>query len=216
MTGRVLLGGVVVCAFPLVFTGCFGDETPKKVRDDASRVTKIQDLEDKIRTQGEMLSMKDAQLAEQAQELRQLRKSPTPAPLSELVHVEKIEIDRLSGGYDENRDGKPDGIRVYMRPIDQFGGRLRAAGDIHVKLLDLTAPENGQLVGEARWSNAELKDLWYGALMSSEHYTLSVPWRNSASPPLGKTITVLVTFKDLLTQRTFDAQRAVDVLPLTP
>lgn len=200
----------------LLLSGCFGDETPEAVRESSERVTRIQELEDKIRAQGELLSMKDARLAEQAQDLRQLRKSPSSTPIDELVHVEKIEIDRLSGGYDDNRDGRPDGIRVYLRPIDQFGGRLRAAGRIHVKLLDLAAPLEKQLVGEAKWDNRDLAELWFGALMSSEHYTLSVPWHMPDSPPLGRTITVLVTFHDLLTQRTFDAQRTVDVLPLTP
>lgn len=179
-------------------------------------MTRIQDLEDKIRSQGELISMKDAQLAEQAQELRRLRRTPGPASIDELVHVERIEIDRLSGGYDENRDGRPDGIRVYVRPIDQFGGRLRAAGRIHIKLLDLSATTEKQLVGEAKWDNAALADLWYGALLSSEHFTLSVPWRHPQAPPLGKSITVLVSFTDLLSNRVFDAQRVVDVLPLNP
>ena len=196
--------------------GCFGGDTPKEVQQDSRRVTRIQDLEDKIRSQGELITMKDAQLAEQAQELRRLRKSPGSASIDELVHVERIEIDRLSGGYDENRDGRPDGIRVYVRPLDQFGGRLRAAGQFHIKLLDLSAPPANQLIGEAKWENKDLAELWYGALLSSEHYTLSVPWRNPGSPPVGKSITILVTFTDLLSNRSFDAQRAVDVLPLNP
>lgn len=214
--GRRVASGMVLCALTLMVVGCFGGDTPEEVRESSERVTRIQELEDKIRTQGELLSMKDAQLADQAQELRGLRKTPSSAPLEELIHVERIEVDRLSGGYDDNKDGRPDGIRVYLRPYDQFGGYLRAAGRIHVKLLDLTAPTQDQLVGEAKWDNRELADLWYGALMSSSHYTLSVPWRNPASPPIGKTITVLVTFTDMLSNRTFDAQRAIDVIPLTP
>jgi hypothetical protein len=204
------------CALVLLQMACSGGDTPVEVRQDSQRLTRIQDLEDKIRSQGELITMKDAQLADQAQELRRLRKSPTSASLDDLVHVEKIEIDQLSGGYDENRDGQPEGIRVYLRPIDQFGGRLRAAGRIHIKLLDLAAPAQKQLVGEAKWENQDLADLWYGALLSSEHYTLSVPWRNPAAPPIGKSLTILVTFTDLLTNRAFDAQRSVDVLPLTP
>ena len=200
----------------MLATGCLGEETPEKVRESSERLTRIQDLEDKIRTQGELLSMKDAQLADQAQELRRLRKAPSGAPLESLVHVERIEIDRLSGGFDDDKDGRPDGIRIYLRPYDQFGGYLRAAGRVHVKLLDLNAPVQNQLVGEAKWENSELTDLWYGALLSSSHYTLTVPWRNPQSPPVGRTITALVTFTELLSNRVFDDQRAIDVLPLTP
>ncbi|MCB9855076.1 MAG: hypothetical protein H6818_05255 [Phycisphaerales bacterium] len=213
---RGIAGALSLCALGLLVAGCFGGDTPEEVRESSERVTRIQELEDKIRTQGELLSMKDAQLADQAQELRRLRKTPSSAPLDQLIHVEKIEIDRLSGGYDENRDGRPDGIRIYLRPYDQFGGYLRASGRIHVKLLDLSAPAQNQLVGEAKWDNSELADLWYGALLSSSHYTLSVPWRNPQSPPIGKTITALVTFTDMLSNRVFDAQRAIDVIPLSP
>lgn len=211
--GRSAFSLALLCALSAIVAGC--GETPKEVQQSSERVTRIQELEDKVRAQGEMLAMKDAQLSQQAQELRRLRKTPSSVPIEDLVHVEKIEIDRLTGGYDENRDGKPDGIRVYLRPIDQYGDYIRAAGRIHVKLLDLTASQENQVVGESNWRNKDLKDLWYGALMS-QHYTLTIPWRNPESPPLGKTITVLVTFNDLLTKRSFDAQRAVNVLPLTP
>jgi len=200
----------------LAHPGCGGGDTPDAVKESSERVTRISDLEDKVRTQGELLSMKDAELARQAQELRDLRKAPSGASLDDLIHVEKIEIDRLSGGYDDDKDGHPDGIRIYLRPYDQFGGYLRAAGRIHVRLVDLSAPPEKQLVGEAIWENDDLKDLWYGALMSSSHYTLSVPWKTPQTPPIGRTITAIATFTDMLSNRAFDTQRAIDVTPMTP
>jgi len=195
----------------LTFSGC-GD-TPAEVRESSQRLTRIQQLEDKVRAQGEMISMKDAELQRQSGELRRLRALPRDLSIDELVHAERIEIDRLSGGYDDNRDGRPDGLRVYFRPIDQFGGGLRATGRAHVKLLDLMAPQERQIVGEARYDAKQLAQTWFSALLTAPHYTLTVPWANPTAPPTGKTITVLVTFNDVLAGRSFDAQRAVEVVP---
>jgi hypothetical protein len=203
----------VLVACLVILAGCGGD-TPPEIVESSERLTKIQQLEDKVRAQGEVITMKDAELQRQADELRRSRSTPGDIPVEQLVHAEKIQIDRLSGGYDENRDGQPDGIRVYFRPIDQFGGGLRATGRAHVKLLDLTAPQAKQIVGEAQYDAKQLEETWFGALLSAPHYTLTVPWKNPPTPPTGKTITVLVTFNDLLTGRSFDAQRAVEVIPL--
>lgn len=157
--------------------------------------------------------MKDAQLLRQAEEIRTLRERPTQIPLDDLIHVEKVDIDTLSGGYDDNRDGRPDGIRVYLRMYDQFKGRTRATGSIEVRLLDLSQPAERQLVGQIKLNKGQLNECWFGALFSSEHYTISVPWKDARNPPISQPITVLVSFSDLLSGSTFDAQRVVKIVP---
>jgi|GEM_PF-2019777 len=197
-----------------VFTlhGCGGD-TPPEVVEDAGRLSTIQELQDKVQAQQQQLLMKDAQLKRQAVEIRELRARPTQIPLDDLVHLEKVDIDTLSGGYDENRDGRPDGIRVYLRLYDQFNGRMRATGAVEVRLLDLSQPAERQVVGQVKLDKDQLNDCWYGALLSSEHYTISVPWKDASNSPLSQPITVLVSFSDLLSGRTYDAQRVVNVVP---
>ena len=204
----------------LLFAACFvftlggcGGDTPPEVVESAERLSTIQELQDKVQAQQQQLLMKEAQLKRQAVEIRELRARPTEIPLDDLIHVEKVGIDSLSGGYDDDRDGRPDGIRVYLRLYNQFNGKMRATGKAEVRLLDLSQPAERQVVGQITLDKDELNKCWYGALLSSEHYTISVPWKDASNPPLTQPITVLVSFSDLLSGRTFDAQRVVKVVP---
>lgn len=128
--------------------------------------------------------------------------------LKRVFYPEKIEIDRLTGGFDN--DGQPgdDGVVVYLRPIDRFGDVVKVPGDITIQLYDLAAPENRQFVGEYRVPVDRAGELWHGKLMTN-HYTIKCPWPKS--PPENSTITVRVVFVDYLTKRVVSAQSTCNV-----
>lgn len=129
--------------------------------------------------------------------------------LRRLIYPVKIEIDRHSGGYDE--DGRPgdDGIIVYVRPIDADGHVIKAAGDIYVQLWDLADTAAQGPIGEYVLDVDHARQAWYGRLMT-HHFKVKCPWRNGI-PPKHPELTVRVQFVDYLTGQTLRAQRVVTV-----
>lgn len=121
----------------------------------------------------------------------------------------KIQIERLSGGY--NDDGVPgdDGVVVYIRPIDGDGDVLKATGDIQIQLWDLAGTTDELLVGEYILDAEHALGRWYGKLMT-HHYTVKCPWRSE--PPAHNEITIRVLFTDYLTGRVLSDQRVCRIV----
>lgn len=202
-SGRVagaacLLAGLVI--------GC-------NTRPDA-RITRIQELEDKLAAQGRSLAEKDATLAQQAAEIQRLHGMDDRARFDRLVRVDRIDLDRLSGAYDENNDGAPDGIVLYLRLYDAENDVLKAAGSVRVALYDLSLPEGQQSLARVDYSAEELKQLWFGRFMTS-HYTLRLPFGSQCRRPTGQSVTAVVLFTDLLTGRAFEIQKVLSSLAVT-
>lgn len=197
---RLHLAGAI--AFGLALTG-FGCIT----RPD-THIAQIQELEDKLAAQGRSLAEKDATLAEQASEIQRLRGMDDRARYDRLVRVDRIDLDRLSGAYDDNHDGAPDGIVLYLRLYDAENDILKAAGSLRVSLYDLSLTEGQQSLARVDYSADELKPLWFGRFMTS-HYTVRLPFGSQCRKPAGQTITAVVVFTDLLTGRSFEVQKAL-------
>lgn len=125
-----------------------------------------------------------------------------------LFVPDRIVLDSLSGGIDE--DGKPgdEAVVVYVKPVDRFGDAIKAAGEIHVQLFDLANPPEQSLVGELRMPVAKAAEYWYGQFLTS-HYTLKCPWK--AAFPTHDEITIRVTFVNLFPPRVLTAQTVAHV-----
>lgn len=173
-------------------------------------IAQIQSLEDKSREQARQIAAKDAELENQQKVIQELRGLEGPRRLENLVRVGSIQIERLSGGYDDDGDGTHEGFVVYLRMQDQDGDVIKAAGSARVQLFDLSPEGAGQIVGQAQLEPDALRQSWYGKLMTS-HYTIKVPWTDGKHPG-NKSITAVVNFTELLTGRTFEAQHAAAVL----
>ncbi|MBX3395817.1 MAG: hypothetical protein KF841_10660 [Phycisphaerae bacterium] len=199
---------------------------------DADRINEIQRLNDENQRLKTELAQKNDQLAEQAATIATLRGLEGDRSLDRVVHVAGIRIDRLSGGYDDNRDGIDDGVVVYVLPVDQFGGPMRASGSAGVTILNLTQANKPSVILDRNFSVDELGQMWYGTFLSS-HYTIKLPWESGGSDaavdrvtpagqrgassgvsparPPAREITVVVTFTDLLTGSVHTAQQVVKV-----
>jgi hypothetical protein len=173
------------------------------------RIAEVQQLEDRIEQQGRAIAQKDEQLAAQAKRIQELQNLSGERAIESLVHVDKIEIERLSGGYDDNHDGIDEGVVVYLRILDKEGDAIKAAGGAKVQILDLSQPEGARTVAEVSLDAAALRPMWFGRLMTY-HYTIKVPWP-SGSRPAAKSLTARVEFTELLSARTFEAQAAVEL-----
>lgn len=174
-----------------------------------SPITEMQQLEDKVRAQSAELARKNEELASQAETIRELRGFSGDRSIDQFVHVSRIEIERLSGGYDDDRDEVDEGVVAYLRLYDSDGDIIKASGSAILEAYDLAAPEGQQLVAKIAVDVAAMRSLWYGKFMTS-HYTLKAPWLPDRAPRHGS-ITIVARFADLLSGEVFEAQRVANV-----
>lgn len=127
--------------------------------------------------------------------------------LAYFYYPEKLQIDSLSGGFNDDKQGGDDGVAVYLRPIDRDGDVVKVAGTIRVQLFDLANPPDRNFLGEVTVPVEKSREFWYGKLMT-QHYTVKVPF---AYPPGHEEVTVRATFVNLFPQRVVTAQQVVKV-----
>ncbi len=174
-------------------------------------LAKTQQLEDEKADLQRRLALKDEQIQAQTQTIDNLRKYPGDLKIPDLIHVDRIELERLSGGYDQDRDGIDDGVQIHLRMYDQDGYAIRSVGEVEIKFFDLANPEDEQSLGGVALSRTELRQLWLGRFLTS-HYTIQIPWSDKVRRPNHRELTVTLTFTDALSGRTLSVQAVVPVL----
>jgi hypothetical protein len=163
-----------------------------------------QQAQSDIQRDNDQLRKDNRELSDQVETLRRLG----PDCLEKLFHVATIELGRHTGGVD--LDGRPghDAIKVYLDPLDRQGSVIKAAGEVIIRLFDLAAPAEKNLIGEYAWNVEEMGKEWSGGF-GVYRFSFVCPWK--AGPPAHEEITVRVEFVDYLTGRRFTAQKACKV-----
>lgn len=174
-----------------------------------SRITQIQQLEDRIESQNRELIQQKSQIAEQARQIQTLQGLSETDRLARLVHVNKIRLQSLSGGYDDDRDGIDDGAVAYLQLLDGQGDVIKAAGSVAMEVYDLAAPDSQRQVLIHQLGPEELAATWFGRFMTS-HYSIKAPWP-SGRIPAHESLTIVVRFTELLTGESFEVQQPVKV-----
>ncbi len=194
----VLLGSVGLCF--VAGSGC-ADQT-------ADKLIRCQNETIQLKTENDRLNKKlaDARqmIDQQQQQIKNLEKLG-PARIKDLTHVDHIELDRLTGGYEENGCGYDSGVRVYIRPIDDSGHTIKAAGTVQIRLFELD--HEPKLLGQCRLNAEALKKTWIGRLWTN-HYTIKCPFEKK---PTSSNITVYVEYVELLTGKPFVTQQLIQV-----
>lgn len=166
------------------------------------QLVECQESNRKIETQ---LADQQASISSLQEQVAALRKSG--APFDDLVVPVKIELDRLSGGYDKDGKAGDEGIVLYIRPMDSDGSVLKVAGTIRVTLFDLQNPPERHTLGVYDFDAQQTRSLWFGRLMTN-HFTVRCPFPRV---PEHDRITAEVAFTDLLTGRLLRAQEAYTI-----
>jgi hypothetical protein len=192
----------LVCAGLLLAGGCFDPD--QALQSEHER----RNFEERIGRLEKDLVARDDVIRRQARQIQVLQGFDNEERLAQVPHAVRIEIDPLTGGYDEDRRPGDDGVVVYLRPYDADHDVVKAGGSVRVQVLDLAAPTGAQLLSETVVDAANLRKTWYGKFLTS-HYTIRCPWR--AGPPLRPAVTVRVEFLDLLSGHTFEQVRQVNV-----
>jgi len=162
----------------------------------------------------EAVEAKDHKLAAQQAAIQELHKrlaeatAITEEDLKKIFYPERLVIDTLSGGY--NDDGQPgdDGVVVYLKPVDRDGDTLKVVGDIRIELYDLASPPGENRIGVYEVRADDVHQLWYGKFLTY-HYTVKCPWQSG--PPRHRELTIRAMFVDYLTQRVITAQTTCNV-----
>ncbi len=130
----------------------------------------------------------------------------SPEKLKQLTHVGTVQLGRLTAGYSAKHTPYPDGIAVYIEPYDTDGHIIKAAGSVRIRLFELQA-EPPRLIGELTLGPKEVEKAWIGRFWTN-HYSFRVPFQKT---PTSRHITVQTEFTELLTGKTFVAERLVDI-----
>ena len=130
-----------------------------------------------------------------------------PDRLKKLYHPTTLKLGPYTGGTD--LDGQPghDGVKVYLRPIDQRGDTLKVAGTVTIQLYDLAATDR-KLVGQYEFDVDEVSKAFSGGFMAY-HFTFTCPWK--PAPPKNAGITIRAEFTDYLTGKKLTAQKVCKI-----
>ena len=142
----------------------------------------------------------------QAKVVAKLSGLPAGIDLSAIYELKSISFTKYTGLYDKDKDGRIDTLNVYLKPMDQDGDIIKAAGTVEVELWNLDPDQTQALLGRWRAEPAELRSMWYASLLTT-NYRLSFKLPHFVSE-LDSTLTVKCRFTDLLSDRPFTIQRA--------
>lgn len=195
-----------LCGF-LFFAGCQEKaKTPKSKGSKQLVGVKSEQSEVTIKRENEELKAENKQLKEQLETLMGIDK---PARLEAISAVSSIELTNRCGIYDKdsNDTGKKKTLVVYLRPIDDMGDCIKAAGAVKIELWNLNAKPAEALLSSWLIEPEKLKKRWSGSLLTS-YYKLQF----DVSSILGskeKELTLKAEFTDYLTGKILRAQRVI-------
>lgn len=204
-----LLAGALAAAALCPLAGC--DATDRGAV--AAMQKRMAALEDEATQLRQRVANQQETIEAQQRQIAKLQDLGPQRP-GRLVPIQKLAFARMSGTYDSDNDGVPDGIVLYVQPTDAQGDVVKAAGELRVRLFDLAAPEGPRLIAEYQFGPEELKEIWYGRLWT-EHFTARLPWPEGYRPA-GRDVTARAEFTDYLTGRTFTEQQTYSIQTIEP
>jgi hypothetical protein len=131
--------------------------------------------------------------------------------LKQMYTVHKIDLGSLTGGGDTDLKSRGDeALKVYLVPMDESGDPIKATGNVTVELFDLSRASDNR-IGRWELEPQQLKETWR-SFFRLNGFVLTLPWQ---TPPERAGLAVKVTFRDLLTGRTFEKLKDIQVSPPT-
>lgn len=210
-------------SFIFLITGCEGQ---KKVKPAGGKTGTLSQKETKTSSKVAKANQKDTKTAQKtaedansprklAAEVEQLKKQleslmgiNKQARIDSISTITSIDVTNRSNLYDKNNDKKKEKLVVYLRPIDDMGDCIKAAGAAQVQLWNLDAEPNDALLKSWKIEPVELRKKWSGSLLTS-YYKLQFDVGDILTGK-EKDLTVKVEFTDYLTGRVLRAQRVIN------
>ncbi len=142
---------------------------------------------DRLRTQAMELQQQNRDLTNRTAELEaQILRASDDGGVAQDVrdatpHVAAISIDAISHVLDENGDGRPDTLVVYVTPNDGRGRFVQMVGDLSVHMAMLPTDSDAVSIGRIRLGPRELRDAYRSTFLGT-HYTITMPISVPDSP----------------------------------
>ena len=193
------------CVLMCFLAGCESNAGPKNPL--AVQVETLTKDKREMMRQIEQLESKNKDLRKQ---INTLHGFTDDVNFKDLYDVQSIKITKYTNLFDKDKDGKKETLIVYIQPLDQDGDIIKAAGDVHVRLLDLDKDKDPVVLGTWNITPKKLKKLWLNAFMKT-HYRLTFDIVGKVTEP-EKTLTVMVTFTDFLSGNVFEEQMLIKPL----
>ena len=159
------------------------------------------------------LAVRVEKLEQENQQLRQQVKTLQGLDPNERIEavdmLDKIAIGARTGLYDKDADGKKEVLVVYIEPTDSTGDRVKAAGQMVVRLWNLDAKDSQNAMLK-QWiiEPAELKKCWSATLMTY-YYRLTFKVDDVVKGDETE-LTIKAKFTDYLSGKVLEDQRAVN------
>lgn len=171
---------------------------------------KAEQSEVSLKRENEELKAENKQLKEQLETLMGIDK---PARVEAISAISSIELTSRCGIYDKkskdsNGTAKKKTLMVYLRPVDDMGDCIKAAGALKIELWNLDAKPNEALLKSWQIEPKNLRKKWSGSLLTS-YYKLPFDV-NSILTGKEKELTLKVEFTDYLTGKILKAQMVVN------
>ena len=202
MNARALIFAVSVMVGVITVPGC---ETPQP--QNAQHTADLPTPETELIKLKDHLEKLQESFTEQAEQIRSLQGLGVKR-LEKLFYAERIELTRHTGGVNTDGIDGDDAIKVYLRPIDRDGSVLKAAGDVRIRLFDLAAAANANLIAEYEWTVEEISEHWSSGFLAY-HFSFVCPFKTTG--PAHDEITVRAEFTDYLTGKVLSAQKLCKV-----
>lgn len=198
-----------LCAVVVLLAGCNGPSGASPV---AGMQKQVSALEAQVAQLQQRVANQEETIESQRKQIASLQDLGSNRPVR-LAPLEGIRFASLSGGYDPTGSGNHQGVVLYVQPYDSDGDSLKAAGELTVRLFDLTRPSGPQLIGQYTWNAEQLRKIWNGRLMTG-HFSAVCLWPKDVQPP--RQVTAQAEFLDFLTGKTFSCQAVFTIKSTEP
>lgn len=136
---------------------------------------------------------------------------PTPADTAlQTANVTRVALGPLTGGYDDDHDGKDEGVQLVVVPQDGAGDAVKCPGRATIELMEIAATGEGRSLGVWTFNEADLFKTWRTSMLA-QGYQLILRWRTLPSSGLIRARVVFATTDG----RAFECQKEFRV-SLTP
>lgn len=183
----------------LISAGC-GDGAKTSLFD---QIKSLSEEKTDLKMQVQQLEVENKELSGQVETLTAIGPK---ARIDALERIERIELAKLTGLFDKDKDGTDETLIVYLRTIDAAGDLVKASGTVHVQLWDLDVPDNPHL---ADWQvkPEELTESWTPTLLTN-YFRLKFDITGLLDDTK-KELTVKVVFTDYVTGKVHRDQRVI-------
>lgn len=160
-----------------------------------------------LRKENEQLRQRETELTFELQQDSRRPDALPPEIRENTPHVASISIGPRSHVRDQDDDGIPDRILVYVTPADGYGRFIQLVGSLSMHAVILPPDADAITIGRVTLEPFELRAA-YRSGITGTHYTIELPIENLPKPA-ESTCILRVLFEDGLTGQQRSAEHEV-------